>query len=251
MKPLHHRHALVTGGGSGIGAAVALAFAREGAAVTIAGRRQSSLKEVAASSPLITAVTADVTREESVAAMFEQVGVRPVDIVVAAAGAAHSAPLARTDMALWEQMIAVNLTGVFLTFREAIRHLGERPWGRLIAIASTAGQKGYAYVSPYCAAKHGVIGLTRALALETARTGTTINAICPGFTQTPLLESSIKTIVDKTGKSTEQARAALAATNPTGRFVQPEEVAQAALWLCGPHSASVTGQAIGISGGEV
>jgi NAD(P)-dependent dehydrogenase (short-subunit alcohol dehydrogenase family) len=244
------KRALVTGGGSGVGAVIALALAEEGAAVTIAGRRRRQIEDVAARAPAsITPVEADVTEEASVAAMFEAAGA-PVHIVVANAGAAESAPFAKTDAALWARMLAVNLTGTFLTFREALRRMKGSDWGRLIAVASTAGLKGYPYVAPYCAAKHGVVGLTRALALETARMGVTVNALCPGFMETPLLVRSVANIMAKTGKSEEEARLVLAGTNPMGRFVRPDEVACAVLWLCGPGADAVTGQAISISGGE-
>ncbi|NNF78291.1 MAG: SDR family oxidoreductase, partial [Rhizobiales bacterium] len=190
----------------------------------------------------------DVTDEDAVAALFTSH--RPFDIVIANAGAAESAPLARTSLGQWQRMIDVNLTGTFLTLREAQRVIGKASWGRLIAIASTAGLKGYGYVAPYCAAKHGVVGLIRALASETAGSGITANAVCPGFTDTPLLEESIANIVKKTGKSEADARKALASTNPLGRFIAPEEVAAAVLWLVGPGSDAITGQAISVSGGE-
>lgn len=252
MADFSGKHALITGGGTGVGAAIALALANSGADVTVAGRRAGPLTALTKENPKIHAVTADVTNERSVASMFsvarESCG--PVDIVVANAGAAESAPLGKTDLAMWERMLAVNLTGTFLTLREGLNGMAGKNRGHLIAISSTAGLKGYAYVAAYSAAKHGVIGLVRSLALETATKGITVNALCPGFTETPLLAASIANIVKKTGMSEEDARASLASTNPTGRFVQPEEVAAAVIWLCSDGASSITGQSISISGGE-
>ncbi len=253
MTTLDGRHALVTGGGTGIGAAVARALAGEGAALTLSGRRREPLEDVAAELPYATAVPADVTDEASVTEMVRQAEAAygPVDILIANAGAAESAPFAKTSLDQWQRMLAVNMTGAFLSARAVLPGMSERGWGRVIFMASTAGLKGYAYVAPYCAAKHGVVGLARALALETARSGVTVNAICPGFTETPLLADSIRIIVENTGRSEEEARQALAATNPQGRFIQPEEVAATALWLCRPGAEAVTGQAISVSGGEI
>jgi 3-hydroxybutyrate dehydrogenase len=174
-----------------------------------------------------------------------------VDIVIANAGAAASKPFLKMDASDLQAMLDVNLTGVFHVWQAALQPMLDAGWGRLIAIASTAGLKGYAYVSGYCAAKHGVVGLARALALETAKTGVTVNAICPGYTQTPMLEQAIDTIMRKTGRPRAEAEAALTAHNPQGRFIQPEEIAELVLWLCGRNAASVTGQAISISGGEI
>lgn len=246
MNQLHGKRVVITGGGSGIGADMALAFAEAGAEVIITGRRREPLEATAGHHSAIAFEIADVTREADIVALFEGLG--EVDIVIANAGAAESAPLARTGLDQWQRMLDVNLTGTFLTLREGLRHL--RDGGRLIAVASTAGLKGYAYVAPYCAAKHGVVGLVRALAQEVAGRDITVNALCPGFTETPLLEESIATIVTKTGQSPEQARAHLQSTNPSGRLVQPAEVTATALWLCGPHSGAIHGQAISISGGE-
>jgi len=246
------KHALVTGGGSGIGAAIAVALAEAGAAVTVCGRRQEALDEVCARHAGINGVPADVTDEQSVAELFDKArrATGPVDILVANAGAAESAPFARTDGDLWRRMMAVNLDGVYLTVKAAMRDLADKSWGRIVSIASTAGIKGYPYVSAYCAAKHGVVGLTRALAVETAGSGVTVNAVCPGFADTPLLDASIENIVNKTGKSEDEARAVIAAANPMKRLIEPGEVAQAVLWLVGPGSDAVTGQAISVSGGE-
>lgn len=247
------RHALITGGGTGVGAAIAATLAEAGAAVTLAGRREGPIRDVAETLPKAQALTCDVTQEGSVAALFAAATdtFGPADIVIANAGAAESAPLGKTSLDAWNRMMAVNLTGAFLTAKAALTPMQEQERGRLIFIASTAGLKGYGYVAPYCAAKHGVIGLTRALAQEVARSAVTVNAICPGFTETPLLQNSIDTIVQKTGRSVEDARADLMKSNPQRRFIQPEEVAATALWLCSDPAGSVTGQAISVSGGEI
>jgi NAD(P)-dependent dehydrogenase (short-subunit alcohol dehydrogenase family) len=247
---LEGKVALVTGGGTGVGAAIALQLAGQGARVIISGRRADVLAKTAAKSALIIPMTADVTDEASSQHLFEQIG-GELDIVIANAGAAESGPFHRLDLKTWQRQIDLNLTGVFTTFHHALPAMMKRNSGRLIAIASTAGLKGYAYVSAYTAAKHGVVGLTRALALELAKTGITVNAICPGFVDTPMLDHSIETIMHKTGKSREEAVTALAASNPQKRLIQPNEVAQTVSWLCGPHSDSITGQAISISGGEI
>ncbi len=253
MNRLAGKNALVTGGGSGVGEAIALALAEAGAHVTIAGRQRDALEAVAGKATNISPVAADVTDQVSVMALFDamaKAGASP-DIVIANAGAAESMPFAKTDLAAWQAMLDVNLTGVFLTLQAALPVMKDRGWGRIVSVASTAGLKGYPYVASYCAAKHGVVGLTRALALEVALQGITVNAVCPGFTDTPMLERSLQTIIDKTGKSREQAIDALAANNPMGRLIQPDEVADTVLWLCGNGAASVTGQAISISGGEI
>ena len=243
------KRVLITGGGSGVGANMALAFANAGAEVIITGRRLEALEQVAAQHSAIRSIAADVTDEASVQALFAAAGL--VDIVIANAGAAESAPLAKTSLATWQNMLAVNLTGVFLTLREGLKQLQQRDWGRLIVVASTAGLKGYAYVAPYAAAKHGAIGLVRSLALEVATKGITVNALCPGFLDTEMTERSVANIMQKTGRSREEAIAALAATNPQQRLIQPSEVSSAALWLCAAGSEGINGQALAIAGGEV
>ncbi|AZV18174.1 SDR family NAD(P)-dependent oxidoreductase [Mesorhizobium sp. M7A.F.Ce.TU.012.03.2.1] len=246
------KHALVTGGGSGVGRAIALALAAAGIDVTICGRREAELTEVAGENGRIFGIAADVTDEVAMAALYEtaQAARGPFDIVVANAGMAGSAPAHKTALSDWQRTLDVNLTGAFLTVKPALAGMAVRKTGRIVFIASTAGLKGYAYVASYVAAKHGVVGLMRALAAETAKSGVTVNAVCPGFVETEMLEESIQRIIEKTGRSVEQARSSLASTNPQGRFIQPDEVAAAVLWLCGDAAQSITGQAISISGGE-
>ncbi len=241
------KSAFVTGGGSGVGAVIATRLAEAGATVTICGRRETPLLAVAAEHTGITAIVCDVTDE---AALAQAIAVAAPDIVIANAGMSESAPFLRTDLAAFRRMMDVNLTGTFLTLREGLRAMSGKPWGRLIAIASTAGLKGYPYVAPYAAAKHGVVGMVKSVALELARKGVTANAICPGFLDTEMTERSIANIVDKTGRSPAEARASLEETNPMHRLVPPDDVAEAVMWLCSPGSDMVTGQAISVSGGE-
>jgi len=252
MDTLARRHALVTGGGTGIGAAIAITLARAGAVVTICGRRQRPLQTIAEGNSNIRAMTADVTDEASLAELYQKAEAagEPIDIVIANAGMADSAPAHKTSLDLWTRTLNVNLTGAFLTVKPALAGMRERGHGRIVFIASTAGLRGYAYVAPYVAAKHGVVGLARALAVETAATGITVNAVCPGFTDTPMLNESIRRIVETTKRDEADVRAALAKRNAQARFVQPKEVADIVLWLCSDAAAAVTGQAIAVSGGE-
>jgi NAD(P)-dependent dehydrogenase (short-subunit alcohol dehydrogenase family) len=217
------------------------------------GRDRARLDAAAAGIAGSAAFAVDVTDEASVQAAFAAARARfgPIAILVNNAGQAQSAPFAKTDLAAFQRMIAVNLTGTFLCAREALPDMVAKGAGRIVNVASTAGLVGYAYVSAYCAAKHGVVGLTRALALETARRGVTVNAVCPGYTETDIVRDAVANIVQKTGKSEAEAREALTARNPQGRMVQPDEVADAVLWLASPGAAAITGQAISVSGGEV
>jgi NAD(P)-dependent dehydrogenase (short-subunit alcohol dehydrogenase family) len=251
MGALDGQHALVTGGGTGIGAAIARALAKEGAAVSLAGRRKEPLEHVAKELPKATAIIADVTRREDCTAMVEQARAAhgPVDIVIANAGGAESAPAAKITSEHWQRMIGVNLTGAFNTVQAALPDITRKDaQGRIVFTASTAGLKGYPYVAAYCAAKHGVIGLMRALALELAPTSVTVNAVCPGYTDTPMLAASVAAISSKTGRSEAEARAALAKDNADGELISPDAVAAKVLWLCLPQSRTINGEAIAITG---
>ncbi len=242
------KHVIVSGGGSGVGAATAHAFADAGAKVTILGRTESSLAAQGLSYQVC-----DVTDHQAVLDAFDRAREQhgAINIVVANAGAAESVPFARLTPKALNAMLAVNLSGVVSCWQAGLPDMLESGWGRLIAVASTAGLKGFPYVSAYCAAKHGVIGLVRSLAMEYARKGITVNAVCPGYTDTPLLQRSIETIVDKTGLSPEDASQTLVAGNPQGRLIDSTEVADSVLWLASEATGAINGHALSVSGGEI
>lgn len=241
-------HVVVTGGGTGVGADTAQQMAAAGYTVTIMGRTEATLKAQGLSYQVC-----DVTDAGSVTAAFDAARAQhgPITVVVANAGAATSVPFAKMTTADLTAMMDVNLIGVFNVWQASLADMKAAGSGRMIAIASTAGLKGYPYVAGYCAAKHGVIGLTRALSFELAKTGITVNAICPGFIETPMLERSITNITEKTGMSAKDAARSLTAGNPQRRFVQTDEVAGAVLWLCSDAARSVNGHTLSLSGGEI
>ncbi|MBL0088791.1 MAG: SDR family oxidoreductase [Ideonella sp.] len=258
-QTLQGRHALVTGAARGIGAAIAQALAAEGATLTLLGRNLVALQALAdelngsARKPSHGTALADVADAAQVAAAFAGARLErgPITMLVNNAGQAESAPFAKTSIEVWQRMLAVNLTGSFLCAQAALPDMLAARQGRIVNIASTAAQRGYAYVSAYVAAKHGVLGLTRSLALELATKGITVNAVCPGYTDTDILRDSVAKVVAKTGRTEAQAMAEFTAGNPQRRVVQPQEVADAVRWLCGDGASAITGQAISVSGGEV
>ena len=253
MDSLKGRHALVTGGNRGIGAAIAGALTEAGAVVSIVGRDESALKAQVEAGRAQAWRAADVTDAASlsaaIAALAQVSG--PVEILVNNAGGAFSAPFGKTSADDFRQMIDLNLMGVVHGIHAVLLDMVARGGGRIVTIASTAALKGYAYVSAYAAAKHAVLGLTRSLALETAKSGVTINCVCPGFTDTDLIAGSVDLIVRKTGRAPAEVRAELAKANPQGRLIEPREVAAAVVWLCSAQAASITGIALPVAGGEI
>ena len=253
--PLTGLHALVTGAGRGIGAAIARSLAGAGADVSLLGRSRPDLEAVAAELGAVrrSCQVADVSDADSVRAAVAaaRAAIGPITVLVNNAGQALSGPLGHTSDAQWQAMLSVNLTGTFLCMRECLPDMLTAGFGRIVNVASTAGLAGYPYVSAYCASKHGVIGLTRAVALETARRNVTVNAVCPGYTDTDLVRSAVANISAKTGRGEQEALAELIAHNPQGRLVTPGEVADTVRWLCLRSAGSITGQSIVVAGGEV
>ncbi len=255
---LRGKHAVVTGASRGIGAAIASALARRGADVTLMSRNEARLREQAATlkkafNGKAQAVAVDLAQADQIAAAFARAAdtFGPPHILVNNAGIATAAPIHRTELADWNRVMDINVTGPFLCIRAIVKQMTKGDYGRIVNVASTAGLTGYAYVAAYCAAKHGLIGLTRALARELAQTSVTVNAVCPGYTDTEIVAEAVGNIVAKTGRTQEQALRELTAHNPQGRLIRPDEVAEAVGWLCLPSSASINGQSIVVAGGEL
>lgn len=251
---LNDQHVLVTGAGQGIGEAIARQLLTQGARVTVLGRRAEPLQKLLADhTQQCRMVLADVADELQVKTAFAQAvqAQGAINILINNAGQASSAPFMKMDVGLWQQMLAVNLSGTMFCMQQVLPAMAAAGWGRIVNVASTAGLVGYAYVAAYVAAKHGVVGLTRALALEYAKSGITINAVCPGYTETEIVKNSIDRVVAKTGRTSAQALAEFVKSNPQGRLVQPQEVADTVLWLCGKGASAITGQSIAVACGEV
>lgn len=251
-RRLAGKHAVVTGASRGIGAAIALELARSGAVVTLMGRDRDALDREAARSMGSRAIVCDVTDSGQVERAFAEARARaPIAILINNAGIGESAPFLKTSDALVERLMAVNVTSAFRCARESLPSMIEAGWGRIVNVASIAGLRGYSYITAYCATKHALVGFTRALAMETVRQGITVNAVCPGYTDTALVRGAVAGIAVKTGRTEAEAVGELVRNNPQQRLIRPEEVADAVGWLCGDGAGSITGQAIAVAGGEI
>src|SRR5258705_3250757 len=256
---LSNRIALITGGGRGIGRAIALAFAREGARLAVAARTAEQVEHVAQEietevGTKALALVCDVSDRASVENLFVEARAgfgRGPDILVNNAGMAESAPLLKTDDELWHRLLAVNLSGTFYCTRAALPAMLENGWGRIISVASIAGKTGAPYIAAYAASKHGVLGLTRSVAIEVGATGVTVNAICPGYVDTEMVSRGIERITTRTGRSADEALDALKKMSPQNRLVTAEEVAALALLLASDEGRGINGQAINVDGGPV
>ncbi len=247
------KHAFVTGGGRGIGRAVAAALSRAGAAVTVIGRTEAPLREAVAAGEAAGCGVADVTDVVEVKRQMTaaEAARGPIAILINNAGSVESGPFIKADPSVFRAMWDVHLMGAVYATQAVLPGMIERGFGRIVNVASTAGLKGYAYVSAYCAAKHALVGLTRALAAETAARGVTVNAVCPGYTDTDLVRDSIKSVAAKTGRPQADVLAEYQKDAPIGRLIRPEEVAAAVVYLCSPEAAAVTGTTLAIAGGEM
>ncbi len=250
---LQGRHALVTGGGRGIGRAIAAALSAAGATVTVTGRGEAALKDAVAQGHAAGFFVADVTDTKAVESGIKAAAAArgAIDILVANAGAAESAPFMRTDPDMFRRLFEINVIGVVHAIRGVLEGMVARGFGRIVAVSSTAGLRGGAYISAYSTSKHALNGLVRSLALETVKNGVTVNAVCPTYVDTDMTRTSLDNIVAKTGRSREQALAGLLKDRPMGRLVRPEEVAAAVLYFCSADAAAVTGTTLAIAGGEL
>jgi NAD(P)-dependent dehydrogenase (short-subunit alcohol dehydrogenase family) len=251
-ETLSGRRAVITGASRGIGAAIAARLAQAGAETVLIGRDPNALGEQTKRIPNSTSAICDVTEAAQVEKTFGELLTRaPVDILINNAGAAESAPLPKTSDAMLERMLAINLVSAFRCTRAVLPSMLAQGFGRVVNVSSIAGLRGYAYVTAYVAAKHALVGFTRALAMETVQKGITVNAVCPGYTDTDLVRGAASAIAAKTGRSEDEVVHEMIRTNPQGRLIRPEEVAETVVWLCGPETDSITGQAIPVAGGEI